>query len=66
MTSVLRVGPMKDRVVVIGAEPDATCELCGMVEETRPYGPNGERVCFDCGQKDPVALERHMKELFGR
>lgn len=38
--------------------PDDKCELCGAVEETRPYGPKGERVCFDCGMKDEPAAQR--------
>lgn len=42
----------------IAPEPDSRCELCGEVAETRPYGPNGERVCFSCGMKDPKAAER--------
>ena len=43
---------------VIEAEPDGTCQLCGKTDETRPYGPNGEEVCFDCGMKDQAAAER--------
>lgn len=39
-------------VFVISVEPTAKCELCGKVEELRPYGPNGERICFDCGMQD--------------
>lgn len=30
----------------------SACELCGAVDELRPYGPNGEWICFDCGMKD--------------
>ena len=43
---------------VICEEPEVECELCGVTAETRPYGPNGERVCFDCGMKDPEAAMR--------
>lgn len=43
---------------VIQAEVDSRCELCGTVAETRPYGPNGEEVCFACGMKDEAAAER--------
>jgi hypothetical protein len=46
---------------VIEAEPPQTCELCGNVEETRPYGPNGEEVCFDCGMKDEEAVKRGFR-----
>jgi hypothetical protein len=42
--------------------PPAKCELCGAVDELRPYGPNGERVCFDCGIKDEAALDRGFKK----
>lgn len=51
---------------VIEAEDPDTCELCGAVEELRPYGPNGERICHPCGQKDPETTDRMMaKMLFG-
>lgn len=53
-------------VVIIESEPAGTCELCGAVEELRPYGPNGERICYDCGQKDPETTKRQCaKVLFG-
>jgi hypothetical protein len=54
------------KVSMSAAEEDGKCELCGKVEETRPYGPNGERSCFDCGQKDRAVTERQMgRVLFG-
>ena len=43
---------------VLAVEPPQACELCGKFEETRPYGPNGERVCFECGMKDKEAADR--------
>ncbi|KKL24022.1 hypothetical protein LCGC14_2419500 [marine sediment metagenome] len=50
----------------ISAEPPKTCELCGVHEECRPYGPNGEDVCFSCGMKDEAAAKRgFMKYIFG-
>jgi hypothetical protein len=50
----------------IAVEPDRRCELCGKVAECRPYGPNGEQVCFDCGMKDEAAMERGFaKYIFG-
>jgi hypothetical protein len=53
-------------VPIICAEDDDVCELCGKVAECRPYGPNGERICYECGQKDPKTTEKMMgKFLFG-
>jgi len=50
--------------VIFEREPDGKCEMCGEVEELRPYGPNGENVCFDCGMKDePAALRQFAKRL---
>jgi len=46
----------------IAAEPPAKCELCGEIEELRPYGPNGERVCLPCAKKDPKAMERGFRK----
>lgn len=36
------------------------CDICNSKEETRPYGPNGENVCFGCGMKN----EQIVKERF--
>ena len=48
-------------VTIITDTPAATCELCGEEKELRPYGPNGENICFDCGQKDKAATQRMME-----
>lgn len=45
----------------IEVEEPGPCELCGKVAETRPYGPDGKEVCFQCGMKD----EAEMKRRFG-
>lgn len=48
---------------VIEKEDPTKCELCGKTAETRPYGPNGERVCFECGMKDEEAAKRGFRRL---
>lgn len=46
-------------------KPEA-CEMCGVIEECRPYGPNGENICFDCGMKDEETTRKQMeKYIFG-
>jgi hypothetical protein len=53
-------------VAVIVDEPDKRCELCGQIGDCRPYGPNGEQICYDCGMKNPEVTERMMNpKLFG-
>jgi len=53
-------------ITIICPEPKNICELCGAFEETRPYGANGEYICFECGQKDIATTEKMMaKVLFG-
>lgn len=52
-------------IVLIEAEDDRPCELCGKVEETRPYGPRGERVCYECGMKNKPAVDRAIAKLLG-
>jgi hypothetical protein len=51
-----------DGIFYIVPEPVGRCELCGAVEETRPYGPNREQICFDCGEKDPDTTKRRFLE----
>ena len=42
------------------------CELCGKIEECRPYGANDEQVCFECAMKDEETTERKMAAyIFG-
>jgi len=51
---------------IIYQEPDKRCEYCGKYDECRPYGKNGEQICFACGQKDIKTTETKMgKYLFG-
>jgi hypothetical protein len=52
--------------VVIEVEPDAPCAFCKQVRELRPYGPNGESICFECGMLDePTTKAQMAKMLFG-
>ena len=50
----------------IAPEPDRACEMCGVIAECRPYGPNGEQICFECGMKDVETTRKQMeKYIFG-
>ena len=50
----------------IAEELPQACELCGTIDECRPYGPNGEQICFDCGMKDEETTKKKMAEyIFG-
>lgn len=46
----------------IAEEPEGECELCGAVEELRPYGPNGERICYECGMKNKEVTQQKMNQ----
>jgi hypothetical protein len=50
--------------VVIANEPAAACELCGKVDQLRPYGPNGERVCFECMMQDEASARAQFIKRF--
>ena len=51
---------------IIAQEPEQVCELCGVIEECRPYGPNNEQICFECGMKDEETTRKKMSEyIFG-
>jgi len=50
----------------IAEEKPRQCDLCGKIDELRPYGPNGECVCYECGMKDLEAAERGIRRyIFG-
>jgi phage/plasmid primase-like uncharacterized protein len=44
-------------------ESDGKCQLCGKQDELRPYGPNGEWICFDCGMKDEATTEAQFAKV---
>ena len=46
----------------IAQEPDGECEMCGVVDELRPYGPNYERICFECGMKNEELTQQRFAE----
>jgi len=44
--------------------PEGTCQLCNSKnKELRPYGRNGEWICFDCAMKDEATTERRFGEV---
>lgn len=47
---------------IIEKEDVDRCEICGAIAEVRPYGPNGEEVCFQCGMRDEDAARRGFSE----
>jgi hypothetical protein len=50
----------------IAQQPEECCEMCGAIAECRPYGPNGENICFDCGMKDEETTKKKMEAyIFG-
>ncbi len=51
---------------IIAEQPPEACEMCGIIAECRPYGPNDENICFDCAMKDEETTERKMAAyIFG-
>jgi hypothetical protein len=50
----------------IAQQPDECCEMCGAIDECRPYGPNDENICFECAMKDEATTKRKMEQyIFG-
>jgi hypothetical protein len=51
---------------VIAPEPDQMCEMCGKIDECRPYGASNEQVCFDCAMLDEETAKKKMAAyIFG-
>lgn len=44
-------------------QADAVCDLCGKTAELRPYGPNGENICYECGMKNEAATKAAFLKL---
>lgn len=54
---------------IIAEQPPEVCEMCGVIDECRPYGPNDENICFDCAMKDDeskaIAERKMAAYIFG-
>jgi hypothetical protein len=53
----------KNTIIMDRSDPhafDGVCELCGIKDELRPYGPKGKSVCFDCAMKDEETAKRQL------
>ena len=53
---------------IIYQEPDKRCEYCGKYDECRPYGKNGEQICFACMKlpgNEEMAKKKALKYLLG-
>lgn len=53
---------------VIQEQPPECCEMCGKIDECRPYGPDGGNICFECATTkcDMAEVEKRMaKHIFG-
>jgi hypothetical protein len=53
----------------IAEEPLRACEMCGKIDECRPYGANDEQICFDCAMATPesqaIAEKKMAAYIFG-
>ena len=50
----------------IAEEVAQACELCGKIDECRPYGPNDEQICFEGAMKDEETTRKKMEAyIFG-
>ncbi len=58
MTRIVTVGDTT--IILIEVEEEQICFYCGTKAECRPYGKDGQLICFECGMKDG---ETTMKEF---
>ena len=47
---------------VIEQTKPSKCDLCSENDELRPYGKNGENICFTCGMKDEETTKRRFAQ----
>ena len=51
---------------IIEETPPSICAFCLKLAELRPYGPEREKICFDCAMKDIQTTKRRASQyLFG-
>jgi len=53
-------------IIILGENAsDGRCEYCGKVDELRPYGKDGAKICYDCGIKpeNKAETERNIEKF---
>lgn len=50
------------KVLIISSERPQQCDLCLKIAELRPYGPKGEKVCFECMMKNESAAKKQFQK----
>jgi|LSQX01.3.fsa_nt_gb hypothetical protein len=51
-------------ILILEKEEPGRCELCGAIAELRPYGANGENICYECGMKNKEITDQKIRERF--
>lgn len=52
-----------ESVFFVESELPQQCDLCGEIEELRPYGPDGAAICMQCGLLDWEATMGRLDAL---
>ena len=55
---------MAGKAVITWAKDPQPCDLCGENRELRPYGPQGENICYPCATSTPE-LKAAAERAFG-
>ena len=42
---------------------DAPCSLCGTITELRPYGKDGNMICYECGMSNAEETRKQYNKL---
>lgn len=66
--AMLRATPGPGGVKILDRReaPEGACDYCKVRGELRPYGPNGEWICFSCAMKNEATTARRYREhVFG-
>jgi len=53
---------------IIAEELPQVCDMCGKIDECRPYGPNDENICFDCAMTkvgEETVKKKMMQYIWG-
>ncbi len=55
---------MVEKFIICDATAPATCAFCRKVKELRPYGPQGQSICFDCAMHDEKTTGKQFLKRF--
>jgi len=61
--SITKLSVILNSIPITATADAESCSVCLNEKECRPYGADGEPVCFDCAMKDEKTTKQQFQKV---